>query len=58
MEFGRLKTDDDNAMIRAFLAECLSKDETIDSDDIEHILNLDFEYVRGQWIMGRKSVID
>lgn len=51
MNFGRTQQDDDNGMIRAFLAECLSKGFELDYDDIEHILNLDFDYVRKQHIV-------
>ena len=49
MEFGRSKDDDDNAMIVAFLALCVSRNEELDSDDIQHILEKDFDYVRKQW---------
>ena len=49
MEFGRSKTDDDNAMIKAFLLECIDQAETLDDDDLKHVVKLDFDYVRKQW---------
>ncbi len=32
--------------INNFLQECIDKDWDLDIDDIKHILNLDFDYVR------------
>ena len=49
MEFGRSKADDDNMKIKAFLLECIEEGETLDDDDLEHVVRLDFDYVRKQW---------
>ena len=32
-----------------FLSECIKNDHDLDTDDIKHVLDGDFDYVRKQW---------
>lgn len=39
----------EKSMVRLFLEECIENDYDLDRDDIEHILKLDFDYIRKQY---------
>lgn len=48
-----------NDKIVDFLNECEEQDYRLDADDIKHILNMDFDYVRKQELeVGRDSHLD
>lgn len=42
-----------NEEIISFLHECVNKNWELDDDDIQHVLNLDFDYVRKQHVPAR-----
>ena len=46
-----IKMSNSDREIINFIIECRANDHELDADDLEHVLKLDFDYVRKQWVI-------